>query len=170
LFLYYAHKRLDGVGYLLLFSFILSYVTFQQFNFSCQIIMEEIQENELINQVIKITTTGKVELDQGMLKPIKKACKHNEAFLKPVFDTIMKQLKRKHSEIRLSAFQTLKELFERSHQFRLLVLEDLYTILELTLETNNVLLPPPKAAAKRLRTLASETLQLPATSQKGLFQ
>jgi len=120
--------------------------------------MEEIQENELINQVIKITTTGKVELDQGMLKPIKKACKHNEAFLKPVFGTIMKQLKRKHSEIRLSAFQTLKELFERSHQFRLLVLEDLYTILELTLETNNVLLPPPKAAAKRLRTLASETL------------
>ena len=84
--------------------------------------------------------------------------RHNEAFLKPVFDTIMKQLKRKHSEIRLSAFQTLKELFERSHQFRLLVLEDLYTILELTLETNNVLLPPPKAAAKRLRTLASETL------------
>ena len=75
LFLYYAHKRIDGVGYLLLFSFILSYVTFQQFNFSCQIIMEEIQENELINQVIKITTTGKVELDQGMLKPIKKACK-----------------------------------------------------------------------------------------------
>ena len=75
LFLYYAHKRIDGVGYLLLFSFILSYVTFQQFNFSCQIIMEEIQENELINQVMKITTTGKVELDQGMLKPIKKACK-----------------------------------------------------------------------------------------------
>ena len=84
--------------------------------------------------------------------------RHNEAFLKPVFDTIMKQLKRKHSEIRLSAFQTMKELFERSHQFRLLVLEDLYTILELTLETNNVLLPLPKAAAKRLRTLASETL------------
>ena len=35
----------------------------------------------------------------------------NEAYLKPVFDTIMKQLKRKHAEVRLSAFQMLKELF-----------------------------------------------------------
>ena len=78
--------------------------------------------------------------------------------MQPVFDTIMKQLKRKHAEIRLSAFQLLKEIFERSHQFRLLVLEDLYIILELTLETNNAHLPPPKAAAKRLRILASESM------------
>merc|ERR1719464_103443 len=71
---------------------------------------------------------------------------------------MMKQLKRKHAEIRLSAFQLLIAIFERSHQFRLLVLEDLYTILELTLETNNAHLPPPKAAAKRLRILASESM------------
>jgi len=120
--------------------------------------MEETQESELINLVIKITTTGKVELDEPLLKLIKKACKYNDGYLQPVFDTIMKQLKRKHAEIRLSAFQLLIAIFERSHQFRLLVLEDLYTILELTLETNNAHLPPPKAAAKRLRILASESM------------
>lgn len=120
--------------------------------------MEETQESELINLVIKITTTGKVELDEPLLKLIKKACKYNDGYLQPVFDTMMKQLKRKHAEIRLSTFQLLKEIFERSHQFRLLVLEDLYTILELTLETNNAHLPPPKAAAKRLRILASESM------------
>jgi len=122
--------------------------------------MEKIQdqEDELTNLVIKITTTGMVDLDEKLMKSIKKGCKHNEAYLEPVFRTAMKQLKRKHSEIRLSTFQMMKELFERSHQFRLLVLEDLYTILELTLETNNVILPPPKAAAKRLRTLTSETM------------
>jgi hypothetical protein len=37
--------------------------------------MEETQESELINLVIKITTTGKVELDEPLLKLIKKACK-----------------------------------------------------------------------------------------------
>ena len=70
----------------------------------------------------------------------------------------MKQLGRKHSEIRLSSFQLLVELFERSHKFRLLVLEELYAIFELTLETNDVILPPPKAAAKKLRTLSAETM------------
>ncbi len=70
----------------------------------------------------------------------------------------MAQLKRKHSEIRLSCFQLIVELFDRSHQFRLLVLEELYSIFELTLETNNSTLPPPKAAAKKLRALSAETM------------
>ena len=70
----------------------------------------------------------------------------------------MKQLKRKHSEIRLSTFQLLKELFERSHQFRILVLEQLQGIFELALETNQIPLPPPKKAAKKLRTLSAETM------------
>ena len=49
----------------------------------------------------------------------------------------MKQLKRKHSEIRLSSFQLLIEIFERSHNFRIMVLEELQFILNQTLETNN---------------------------------
>jgi len=116
------------------------------------------EEEEVTNLVEKITITGKPSLDEDLLKPIKKACKHNDAYLLPVFKIIMKQLDRKHSEIRLSSFQLLVELFERSHKFRLLVLEELYAIFELTLETNDVILPPPKAAAKKLRTLSAETM------------
>ncbi len=69
----------------------------------------------------------------------------------------MKQLSKGHSEIRLSAFQLLTEIFERSHQFRLLVLQKLHRIFELTLETDDNPLPLPKAAAKKLRVLAAET-------------
>ena len=76
----------------------------------------------------------------------------------PTYDMIMKQLGRNHSEIRLSSFQLMKELFERSHSFRLLVLDDLQWIFEKTLETNEVPLPLPKSAAKKLRTLSAETM------------
>ena len=72
----------------------------------------------------------------------------------------MKQLKRKHSEIRLSSFQLLIEIFERSHNFRIMVLEELQFILNQTLETNNTYLPPPKLAAKKLRTLSAGKLFL----------
>ena len=51
----------------------------------------------------------------------------------------------------------MAQLFERSHQFRLLTLDELFAILELTLETNNVLLPPPKSAARKLRSFSAET-------------
>lgn len=78
--------------------------------------------------------------------------------MQPVHATILKQLRKKHSEIRLSSFQLLIELFERSHKFRTLVLEDLHYVFEQTLELNNVNLPPPKTAAKNLRVLAAESI------------
>ena len=85
-------------------------------------------------------------------------CRSNNGMIPVTYDMIMKQLRRNHSEIRLSSFQLMKELFERSHSFRLLVLEDLQLIFDKTLETNEVPLPPPKSAAKSLRTLSAETM------------
>ena len=112
----------------------------------------------MIKLVEKITTTGSQQLDQTTMKTLKNACKKESSLIAPLYQTLLKQLKRRHSEIRLSAFQVCNEIFQKSHQFRTLVLEDLEEIFALTLETNNVLLPPPKAAAKKLRSLAAESI------------
>ena len=114
---------------------------------------------EVIKLAEKITTTGSHKLDENLIKSIKKACKKDDSLLLPLFETLMNQLKRKHSEIRLSSFQVMSEIFKRSHQFRTLVLDELETIFSLVLETNNVLLPPPKSAAKVLRTFSAETFK-----------
>ena len=116
------------------------------------------EEETMIKLVEKITTTGSQQLDQTTMKTLKNACKKESSLIAPLFQTLLKQLKRRHSEIRLSAFQVCNEIFQKSHQFRTLVLEDLEEIFALTLETNNVLLPPPKAAAKKLRSLAAESI------------
>ena len=115
------------------------------------------EEETMIRLVEKITTTGSHHLDQAMMKKLKSACKRDARLINSLVQLLLKQLKRRHSEIRLSAFQVCQEIFQKSHQFRTLILDDLEVIFALTLETNNVLLPPPKAAAKKLRILAAET-------------
>lgn len=64
----------------------------------------------------------------------------------------MSQLEEGHSEIRLSAFQVMNELFQRSHHFRELLVADMQQFLLLTVETDvDYPLPPPKAAARLLK-------------------
>lgn len=58
----------------------------------------------------------------------------------------MESLARNHSQVRLAAFQLLDELFQRSHAFRELVVAKLKTVIELTLDTDAMSLPPPKSA------------------------
>jgi len=48
------------------------------------------------------------------------------------FDLLMKQLHIKHSEVRLSVYQMTDELFQRSHKFRELLLEDFQAFIALT--------------------------------------
>ncbi|BFY98008.1 hypothetical protein BsWGS_01048 [Bradybaena similaris] len=73
----------------------------------------------------------------------------------------MRQLNKRHSEIRLSAFQVADELFNRSHAFRETLVNHLQTFLALTTETETEKpLPPPKSAAKKLKTDALHALQL----------
>ena len=71
----------------------------------------------------------------------------------------MKQLTKNHAEIRLSAFQVIVEIFERSHSFRCLVVESLQELIALTLETDpERRLPPPKDVKERLKVLSLSTI------------
>ena len=61
-------------------------------------------------------------------------------------------MKKKHAEIRLSAFQIVDEFFSRSHDFRELVVADLQKLVNLVTDTNpKHPMPPPKAAASLLK-------------------
>ena len=107
--------------------------------------------------VDKICTSGQPTLEPGLIKAVKKTCKADEdAVLPELFSLLMTHLKRNHSEVRLSALQVLAEIFERSHKFRLMVMEELQEVLALVLETDPMSrpLPPPKAAKQLLNSLA----------------
>ena len=79
----------------------------------------------------------------------------DESLLQPLHETLMKQLEKDHSEIRLSAFQVIIEIFERSHKFRCLIVDSLQDMLMQTLETEpSRALPPPKEAKNKLKALA----------------
>ena len=83
----------------------------------------------------------------------------DERVLEPLHEALMKQLTKDHSEIRLSAFQVIKEIFERSHKFRCLVIDSLQDVLMQTLETEpSRALPPPKEAKNKLKTQALSTI------------
>ncbi|XP_016373019.1 UV-stimulated scaffold protein A isoform X2 [Sinocyclocheilus rhinocerous] len=76
------------------------------------------------------------------------------------YHLIMTQLNQEHGEIRLSAFQMISEIFRRSHHFRDLLITNFQEFLELTVETDTEQpLPPPKEVARKLRTLAIQTVQ-----------
>ena len=83
----------------------------------------------------------------------------DERVLEPLHEALMKQLTKDHSEIRLSAFQVIIEIFERSHKFRCLVIDSLQDVLMQTLETEPCrALPPPKEAKNKLKALALSTI------------
>lgn len=64
----------------------------------------------------------------------------------------MKDLSKKHAQVRLSAFQVLNELFNRSNRFRELLSSDFKKFAGLVTGTDPALpLPPPKDAAAQLK-------------------
>ena len=84
----------------------------------------------------------------------------DESVIPPLYDALMKQLSEDHSEIRLSAFQVMVEIFDRSHSFRNIVVESLQKLFVLILETDPSRgLPPPKEAKKRLKALSISTIE-----------
>ena len=46
---------------------------------------------------------------------------------------LVKQLEKNHAEIRLSAFQMISDLFDKSHFFRNMLLEDFQKFMDLTI-------------------------------------
>uniref|UniRef100_A0A4W6E474 UV-stimulated scaffold protein A n=1 Tax=Lates calcarifer TaxID=8187 RepID=A0A4W6E474_LATCA len=114
--------------------------------------MELSQRERLSELVEQLTTSGQPQLNQDKMKEIKKICRY--VSLDHLYHLVMNQLNQEHCEIRLSAFQIASELFSRSHHFRNA------EFLELTVETDSEQpLPPPKEVARKLRSLAIQTVQ-----------
>lgn len=110
--------------------------------------------------VEELTHSGQKTLDPGKLKKLKNICKKSDKNVGHVYDLIIHQLEKNHSEIRFSAFQLCDELFRRSHYFRQLVVDKLHHVLELTAETNPDLpLPLPRAVALNLKKLSLVTVR-----------
>ena len=49
------------------------------------------------------------------------------------YHELVKQLEKNHAEIRLSAFQMISDLFDKSHFFRNMLLEDFQKFMDLTI-------------------------------------
>ncbi|XP_061642580.1 UV-stimulated scaffold protein A isoform X2 [Phyllopteryx taeniolatus] len=122
--------------------------------------MELSQRDRLSELVEELTTSGQLQINMEKMKEIKKICKESNDCIDHVYHSIMSQLNQEHAEIRLSAFQIASELFPKSHHFRTLLVDNFQEFLELTVETNfERPLPPPKLTARKLRSLAVQTIQ-----------
>ncbi|XP_059173402.1 UV-stimulated scaffold protein A-like isoform X2 [Physella acuta] len=119
---------------------------------------------EVLKQMDKclqtLTMTGNPSLDPADLKQFKRFCRESDDYVRYAFLLIMRQLKKNHAEVRLSAFQVADELFCRSHAFREILVIHLQTFLSLTTETEaNRPLPPPKPAANKLKSDSLRAIQ-----------
>ncbi|KAM6924029.1 LOW QUALITY PROTEIN: UV-stimulated scaffold protein A [Xenentodon cancila] len=121
----------------------------------------ELSERERLSELVEeLTTSGRAELNQDQMKELKKICRGSDTCIDHVYHLLMSQLDQDHAEIRLSAFQIARELFTRSHHFRTLLVDNFQEFLVLTVETDaEQPLPPPKDVAKKLRSLAIQTVQ-----------
>ncbi|XP_035506610.2 UV-stimulated scaffold protein A isoform X2 [Scophthalmus maximus] len=122
--------------------------------------MELSQRERLSELVEELTTSGQPQLSQDKMNELKKICKVSNDCIDHLYHSVMAQLNQEHCEVRLSAFQIASELFTRSHHFRTLLVDNFQEFLELTVETDSDQpLPPPKEVARKLRSLALQTVQ-----------
>ncbi|XP_034399232.1 UV-stimulated scaffold protein A isoform X1 [Cyclopterus lumpus] len=134
-------------------------------------VMELSQRDRLSELVEQLTTSGEPQLNQDRMKEIKKICKVSNDCIDHVYHSVIAQLNQEHAEVRLSAFQLASELFSRSHHFRMLLVDNFQEFLELTVETDSEQpLPPPKEVARKLRSLAIQTVQSWQTSYGAAYK
>ncbi|XP_033632589.1 UV-stimulated scaffold protein A-like [Asterias rubens] len=115
---------------------------------------------QLDKLVEDMTHSGSPSLEEKPLKQLKKICRISDAYVEHAFHLLSNQLAEEHAEIRLSSFQIMNELFNRSHRFRELLVADMQEFLALTVETvGDYPLPPPKAAAKLLKEQTLKAVQ-----------
>ncbi|XP_038070898.1 UV-stimulated scaffold protein A-like [Patiria miniata] len=116
--------------------------------------------DELEKIVEEMTHSGRPSLEEKPLKQFKRICRTSDAYIEHAFNLLSSQLAEDHAEIRLSSFQIMNELFNRSHRFRELLVADMQEFLELTVgTTSDMPLPPPRAAAKLLKEQALKAIQ-----------
>ncbi|XP_054879274.1 UV-stimulated scaffold protein A isoform X2 [Poeciliopsis prolifica] len=132
----------------------------------------ELSQRERLSQLVEeLTTSGQPQLNQDKVKELKKICKGSNDCIDHVYHSVMSQLNQEHAEVRLSAFQIASELFSRSHHFRTLLVDNFQEFLELTVETDlEQPLPPPKEVARKLRSLAIQTVQSWHTSYGSAYK
>ncbi|KAK7496278.1 hypothetical protein BaRGS_00012443 [Batillaria attramentaria] len=94
--------------------------------------------------VEQLTTSGSPSLDVEVMKKLKRICRTSDLYVEHAFRLLMTQLEKGHAEIRLSTFQIIDELFNRSHAFQ---------------TDQDQPLPPPKAAAQKLRADTLKAVQ-----------
>ncbi|KAG7166527.1 UV-stimulated scaffold protein A-like [Homarus americanus] len=118
------------------------------------------QAYHLKKLVEELTTSGKDKLDETNFKKVKNICKRSDIYVIELYRLLSKQLKRKHAEIRFSAFQICDEIFRKSHCFRELLLKDFCNIVDLVLGLDpQKPLPKPEAVAKNLKQKSVEAIQ-----------
>ncbi|XP_061581929.1 UV-stimulated scaffold protein A-like [Cololabis saira] len=133
--------------------------------------MELSVRERLAELVEQLTTSGRPQLDQDQMKELKKICRGSDSCIDHMYHLLMTQLDQDHAEIRLSAFQVASELFTRSHHFRTLLVDNFQEFLELTVETDaDQPLPPPKEVAKKLKSLAIQTVKSWQTSYGSAYK
>ena len=102
-----------------------------------------------------LTLSGSPVLDEKTIKAVKKLCKRSEENVAEAYHLTFTQLTKEHSEVRLSSFLIIDQLFQRSHCFRTLVVKDLNRVVNLIFEVNSSHpMPPPQEAAETLRIKA----------------
>ncbi|XP_027311509.3 UV-stimulated scaffold protein A [Anas platyrhynchos] len=114
----------------------------------------------LAELVEELTTAGEPQLEPGRLKELKKICKSSDDHIGHAYHLLLTRLREPHAQVRLSAFQALRELFARSHRFRTLLIADFQEFLELVVGTEHRQpLPPPAEVAQKLRKAALHCVQ-----------
>lgn len=102
--------------------------------------------------VATISTSREDSLDPAAVKSLKTLCRHDPSAVGRTFQAILAQLGKPNAAIRLNCWQLIEQLFDRSHAFRLLVVESLEELVHLAAGTDPCRpLPPPKAVASRLQ-------------------
>ncbi|XP_071543696.1 UV-stimulated scaffold protein A-like [Panulirus ornatus] len=123
--------------------------------------MENDQHAYHLKKLIEeLTTSGKEKLNEETFKKVKKICKSSDIYVIELYRLLSKQLRKKHAEIRYSAFQICDEIFRRSHCFRELLLKDFNIFVDLVLGLNpHKPLPKPEAVARKLKQKCVEAIQ-----------
>ena len=118
--------------------------------------IEKRMESEKLKELVEgLTLSGSPVLDEAKIRTVKRLCKRSEDNVKEVFKLTMTQLAKEHSEIRLSTFMIIDQIFQRSHRFRTLIVKNLNRVICSVLEVHSLNpLPPPQEAAEALRVKA----------------
>lgn len=119
-------------------------------------------EAEEIGSLIKtMSTNGCKQIDQDLMKKVKNYCKQGDEFVEQVFRMILIQLEKPHSQIRYSLLLIIDELFQRSHRFRSLLVQNdnLQKFFDLSLGiSEDHPLPPPKKFKHELKKKSIELI------------